>query len=236
MASQPLESASNPSRAVYARVFRILLWRALRRTVPLAGAVSLCFGCFLGMFISDVPWLDRLIIDSPLFGRLLAIVVCPIIALILSDIFIGMEAAMALIAAADQNLDDVWSSLGFSPHRVMVTSRRLTLYLTAVALFIVSWFAVRHGFDAYLAWVAGKSHLVWMPLLADAPLLYGAFMTVLVAWFVDRATLVDIRTAPIRHWPADRRWAFVLQRQFMALAGGIVVLGVSFVFFNHWAT
>jgi hypothetical protein len=230
----PDVNAARIRRSVRGRAFRVLLWRALRRTVPLAAAAGLCLGCFLGMFIADVPWLDRLIIGSPLFGRLLAIVVCPAVALVLADIFIGMEAAMALIAAADQGLDDVWASLGFSPHGMMVSTRRLTLYITAPALFLVAWFAVSHGFGRYLDWVAGKGYLVWMPLLADAPVAHGCLMTLLTALFVDCATLSDIRSAPVRDWQADRRWAFVLRRQFMALACGIAVLGLSFVFFNRW--
>lgn len=221
-------------RSVERRAFRALLWRALRRTVPLAAAAGLCAGCFMGMFVSDVPWLDRLIIGSPLFGRLLAIVVCPAVALVLSDIFVGMEAAMALLAAADQGTDEVWASLGFAPERMLVSTRRLALYLTAPALYAVAWLAVSQGFGRYVDWVAGKGHLVWMPLLADAPLAYGCFITLLGAWFVDRATLADIRAAPVLHWQTDRRWTFVLRRQFMALGCGLAVFAVSFVFFSHW--
>lgn len=229
-----LDSTPGFSSIIYGQAFRTLLFRALKRTVPLAAVLSFSFGCFIGIFVSDVPWMDRLIIGSPLFGRLLAIVLCPLVSVILADIFVGMEASMALLAAADKNLDDVWRSLGFSPHHIMVRTRRLTLYLTVLVLFGVSWFGVRYGFEEYLDWVAAKKHLVWMPLLADAPIIFGMFVTLLATWFVDRATLMDIRSAPIRNWPADKRWGFVLQRQFFALAGSIVVLGVSFLFFNHW--
>lgn len=227
-------NAAAVCRSVRRRAFRVLLLRALRRTVPLAAAVGLCLGCFLGMFVADVPWLDRLLLGSPLLGRLLAIVICPAVALVLSDIFIGMEAVMALIAAADRDIDDVWASLGFSAHGMMVSTRRRTLYLAAPVLYFVAWSAVSQGFGRYLDWVAGKEYLVWTPLFADAPLAYGCLMTLPGAWFVDRATLADLRAAPLRHWQTDRRWTFVLRRQFAALACGIAVLGVSFVFFSRW--
>lgn len=229
-----LDTTPGFSTAIYVQTFRSLLWRALRRTVPLAAAMSVLFGGTIAMVIADVPWMDRLIIGSPLFGRLQAIVFCPMIAVVLADIFVGVEASMALIDGAGRGIDEVWQSMGFSPHKILVTTRRCVLYLTVVILFAVSWFCVHHGFERVIDWVAGKSHLVWMPLLADAPIAFGLFVTILATWFVDRATLMDIRSAPIRNWPTDRRWAFVLQRQFFALAGGIILLGASFLFYNHW--
>lgn len=229
-----LDTASGFASDIYAQTFRTLFVRALKRTVPLAAVLSVCFGCFIGMFVSDVPWMDRLIIGSPLFGRLQAIVFCPMVAVVLVDIFVGMEASMSLVNAVDHDLDGVWRSLGFSPHGIMVGTRRVTLYLTVLILFAVAWLGVRYGFEGYLDMIAAKQHLVWMPLLADAPLFYGMFVTLLATWFVDRATLVDVRRAPVRNWPADKRWGFVLQRQFFALIGGIIVLGLSFLFFNHW--
>lgn len=225
----------NIRRSVQRRACRVLLWRALRRSIPLAAAGGLCLGAFLGMFVADVPWLDRLLIGSPLFGRLLALVFCPAAALLLADIFVGMEAAMSLVAAADQNLDDVWESLGFSPHGMLVSTRRFVLYLSVAALYFTAWFAVAQGFRGYLGWVAGKAHLVWTPLLADAPIAHGCCLALLAAWFVDRATLADIRAAPLRRWQADRRWAFVLQRQFLALTCGMAALGMSFVLVGRWA-
>lgn len=229
-----LDSDTLYSSTIYHQAFRTLLFRALRRTVPLAVGMSVCFGCFIGIFVADVPWMDRLLIGSPLFGRLQALVLCPMVAVVLADVFVGMEAAMALVSGAEKGLDDVWLSMGYSPGRVMVTSRRVTLYVTVLALFLIAWFGIRFGFERYLDWIAGKGHLVWMPLLADAPVFFGMFVTLLATWFVDRATLMDIRSAPIRSWPADRRWTFVLQRQFFALAGCIIVVGLAFLFFNHW--
>lgn len=228
--------ARDPARGVYARKFLVLQSRAARRALPLAAAVGGSLGCFLAMIIDDVPWLDRILVGSPLFAQLLTLVVCPAIALVLTDIFVGMEAAMTFVAAAEQNLDAVWTSLGFSPQRVLVATRRYCLYLTALILYFAAWICMRYGLEGYMEFVAQKSHLAWMPLMADSPLAYGALLALLTVWFVDRATLVEVRNAPLIHWPADRRWAFVMQRQFLALASGLVVLGAAFVFYNRWST
>lgn len=228
--------AGDPARGVYARKFLVLQGRTARRALPLAAAVGGCLGCFLAMIITDVPWLDRILVGSPLFAQLLTLVVCPAIALVLADIFVGMEAAMTFVAAAERNLDAVWTSLGFSPYRILVSTRRWCLYLTGLLLYFTAWVCMRYGLEGYLEFVAQKSHLAWMPLMADSPLAYGALLTLLTVWFVDRATLVEVRNAPLVHWPAERRWAFVMQRQFLALASGVVVLGLAFVFYNRWST
>lgn len=220
---------------VYRRAFARIAGRALLRGAPLAVAAGACLGASVAMVVTDAPWLERLLIDSALLGRLLALVACPAVALVLTDLFVGLEAAQTFLAADEKNLDDVWASLGFDPRRALVRPRRLALHALAFILYFLAWASMRAGLEVYLDHGADKSHLAWMPLLGDSPLFYGAFLTMLAAAFLDRAVLVDLRRAPLRHWSADRRWAFVLQRQFFALACALVIFGAAFVAFNRWA-